>query len=264
MGKSTLLIFVIFVALFLSMQAKAQFIKMTDRVIVAGFVFEETTGEALPYVNVFIQKTRRGTITDTDGYFILSATINDTITFSSLGYDRKYVVLTDSAADNMKPLVVFLDTRIYEINSIDIIALRRYKQLKYEITNMRLPDDDYVNAARNFPFRPADIDYYSRVNAPGFGLVFSPISALYDMFSKEGKERQKLEELQQADLLNNIIEEKLSPELIINITGMTREETNIFIDWCNFSPSFIARLTDYDLISVIVYRHRQYKKIKNL
>jgi len=84
------------------------------------------------------------------------------------------------------------------------------------------------------------------------------------MFSKEGKEKEKLEELQQADRLNSIIEEKLSPELIINITGMTREETNIFIDWCNFSPSFIARLTDYDLISVIVYRHRQYKKIKKL
>lgn len=252
------------VVLLLSVQTRAQFIKMADRVIVAGFVFEESTGEALAYVNVFIKKTRRGTITDTTGYFILSARINDTLTFSSLGYDRKYVVLTDTAADNMKPLIVFLDTRIYEINSIDIIALKKYKQLEYEITNMRLPSDDYVNAARNFPFRPADIDYYSRVNAPGFGLVFSPISALYDMFSKEGKERQKLEELQQADRLNRIIEEKLNPELIMNITRMSREEVNIFIDWCNFSQGFVARLTEYDLISVIVYKHKQYKKFTGL
>ncbi|MDD2636760.1 MAG: carboxypeptidase-like regulatory domain-containing protein [Bacteroidales bacterium] len=237
---------------------------MADRVIVAGFIFEETTGNALPYVNVFVKKTRKGTISDTTGYFILTARINDTLTFSSLGYDRKYVVLTDSAADNMKPLVVFLDTRIYELNTINIIALKKYKQLEYEITNMRLPDDDYKNAIRNFPIRPADIDYYSRVNAPGFGLVFSPISALYDMFSKEGKEKRKLEELQQADKLTNIIEEKLSPELIMTITKMPREEVNIFIDWCNFSSGFITRLTEYELISVIIYKHKQYKKAKRL
>lgn len=247
--------------LFYGENADAQFVKMSDRVIVAGYVFEESNGLPLPYVNVYIKKSRTGTITDTAGYFLLSAKVNDTLTFSSLGYDRKYVVLTDSATDNMKPLIVFLDTKIYEINSVDIIALKRYKQLEYEITNMKLPDDDYTYAARNFPFRPADIDYYSRVNAPGFGLVFSPITALYDMFSKEGKEKRKLEEIQQKDLQNSAVEEKISPELIMDITGMSREETNMFLDWCNFSPDFVAKLSDYDLLSLIVHKYRQYKTI---
>lgn len=233
---------------------------MTDRVIIAGYVFEESSGEPLPYVNVYVKRTRSGTITDTAGYFMLNAKMNDTLTFSSLGYDRKYVVINDSATDNMKPLIVFLDTKIYELNSIDIIALKKYKQLEYELTNMRLPDDDYTYAARNFPFRPKDLDYYTRVNAPGFGLVFSPISALYDMFSKEGKERRKLEEIQQQDDLYNAIEQKVSKKLIMDITGLSQEEANLFIEWCNFSPDFIMKLTEYDLISVIVYKYGVYQK----
>ncbi len=235
---------------------------MADRVIVAGYVFEENSSEPLPYVNVYVKQTRIGTITDTSGYFMLTAKVNDTLTFSSLGYDKKYVVLTDSASESMKPLIVFLNTRVYQINSVDIIALKKYKQLEYEITNMSLPDDDYTYAMRNFPFRPVDIDYYSRVNAPGFGLVFSPISALYDMFSKEGKERRKLEEIQGKDYLAAILDEKVSTSYVMELTGMTFEETNEFILWCNFSPDFIMRLTEYDLISVIGYKYKQYKNLK--
>lgn len=235
---------------------------MANRVIVAGYVFEENSSEPLPYVNVYVKQTRIGTITDTSGYFMLTAKINDTLTFSSLGYDKKYVVLTDSASESMKPLIVFLNTRVYQINSVDIIALKKYKQLEYEITNMALPDDDYTYAMRNFPFRPVDIDYYSRVNTPGFGLVFSPISALYDMFSKEGKERRKLEEIQEKDYLTAILDEKVSTAYVMKITGMTLKETNEFIIWCNFSPDFIMRLSEYDLISVIAYKYKQYKNLK--
>ena len=263
MNRSLRIALIILIVLLMCNSAKSQFIKMTDIVIVAGYVFEETNGEPLPYVNVYVKRTRIGTITDSEGYFMIKANVNDTLTFSSLGYDRKYVVINDSAADNSKPLIVFLDTRIYELGSVDIIALKRYKQLEYEITNMRLPDDDYTYAMRNFPIRPSDIDYYTRINAPGFGLVFSPITALYDMFSKEGKERRKLEEIQERDKLYDAIEEKISVEIVMKITGLSKEETNVFLEWCKFSPDFIKRISEYDLVSVIIYKYGLYQKINS-
>ena len=262
--KQLLRILLISIFALIAYNTQAQYIKMGGRAIVAGYVFEESTSEPLPYVNVYIKQTRQGTITDTSGYFIISAKINDTLTFSSLGYDRKYVVLTDSASESMKPLIVFLDTRIYQINSVDIIALKRYKQLEYEIINMKLEDDGYIYAANNFPFRPKDLDYYTRVNAPGFGLVFSPISALYELFSKEGKERQKLEEIQSRDYLSELIDKKVSSSFISEITGMSLKETNIFLSWCNFSPEFILKLNEYDLISIIIYKHKQYSRIQHI
>lgn len=262
--RNLLLLIVIFFLSLFSINAFGQFIRIADRVIVAGYVFEESNGSPLPYVNVYVKQSRIGTITDTSGYFILKAGINDTLIFSSLGYDKKYVVITDSAADNDKPLIVFLDTKIYEIRSVEIIALRRYKQLEYEITTMKLPEDDYTNAATNFPFRPADIDYYTRDVTPmsGIGVVFSPITALYDAFSKEGKEKQKLAEIQEKDYLNSLIEEKISIAVIMKITGMGREDTNVFLEWCNFSPDFILKLTEYDLVLVIKHKYNQYSGIR--
>lgn len=241
--------------------ASAQFLRIADRVIIAGYVFEESNGLPLPYVNVYVKRTRHGTITDTTGYFLLTTGISDTIVFSSLGFDKKYVVVTGEDAENNKPLVVFLDTKIYELRSVEIIALKRYKQLEYDITNMKLPENDYTYAVTNFPFRPSDIDYYTRSSTPisGLGVVFSPITALYDMFSKEGKEKQKLEELQQKDYLNSIIDEKISTALVMKITGLNQVECNIFLNWCEFSSDFLLKLNEYDLISVIVYKYKQYK-----
>ncbi len=260
MNKSLRIAIIILLGLLLSNSAKSQFLKMADRVIVAGYVFEESNGEPLPYVNVYVKRTRIGTITNIDGYFMINARVNDTLTFSSLGYDKRYVFINDSATDNSKPLIVFLDTRIYELGTVDVIALKRYKQLEYEITNMQLPNDDYTFAARNFPFRPSDIDYYSRVNAPGFGLVFSPITAIYDMFSKEGKERRKLEEIQKRDAFVDAVNESISIEVVMKITGLSIQETNAFIEWCQFSPDFISRITKYDLVSVIIYKYDIYQK----
>lgn len=264
MKEKFTLVVLITVVLLLTKPALSQFVRIADRVIVAGYVFEESTGEPLPYVNVYVKKSRSGTITDTLGYFLLNATINDTIIFSSLGYDRKYVILTDSATDKKEPLIVFMDTKVYEIRSVEVISLRKYKQLEYEITNMRLPDDEFTYAANNFPFRSPDIDYYTRGSTPmqGIGMVFSPITALYDMFSKEGKEKQKLAELQGKDYLNSLIEEKISAALVMKITGLNQSETNAFLEWCNFSPEFVMKLTEYDLVSVIVYKYKLYENLR--
>lgn len=155
----------------------AQFFILHDRAIISGYVFEESNGNPIPYVNVYVKRTRYGTITDTSGHFIISAKLNDTIVFSVLGFDKKYIIINDSAKDNSNPLILFLNTKIYELKSVDIIALRKYKQLEYEIKNMKLPDDAYTNALRNFPFRPPDIDYYARGTNPSFGLIFNPITA---------------------------------------------------------------------------------------
>ncbi|HOZ30236.1 MAG TPA: carboxypeptidase-like regulatory domain-containing protein [Bacteroidales bacterium] len=262
--KVTILILTV-ISLIISESTEAQFVKIADRVIIAGYVFEESTELPLPYVNVYIKKTRSGTITDTTGYFLITATVGDTIVFSSLGFDKKYVFVNEEAGDNTKPLVIFLDMKIYELKSVEIIALKRYKQLEYEITNMKLPENDYSYAISNFPFRPADIDFYTRSSTPtsGIGIVFSPITALYDMFSKEGKEKQKLMELQQKDYLNSIIDEKISTAMVMKITGLSKQECNIFLNWCNFSSDFLLKLSEYDLISVIVYKYKQYHIQKN-
>ncbi len=238
----------------------AQFFKVADYVLIAGYVFEEETSESIPYVNIFVKQTRRGTISDTSGFFILKARLNDTIIFSTITHERKTAVVTEDLRESPDPLIVFLNPRTYQLRSVDIIALRRYEQLKYEVVNMKLPDDGFVYAIKNFPIRPVDIDYHSRAGVSDFGFVFSPITALYDAFSKEGRERRKLEELLEQDRRRELIENRINTRKIASITKLSEAEAQNFLNWCNFSVEFILKINDYELIRLIMHRFEQYTR----
>ena len=241
----------------------SQFLKISDYVIIAGYVHDKQSMEPIPYVNIFVKQTRRGTITNADGYFLLKARLNDSVVYSSVAHKREYTLITDSIAEINEALVVFLEPRQYEIGSIDIIALRRYQQIKYEITNMKPIDDAFSYSKRNFPLRPGDIDFIPLSEISGPGISFSPISALYDAFSKEGKERRKLEELMQKDKLKDLVESKISYKKIGALLRINELETEQFINWCNFSPEFLSRINDYDFIMLLLSKYKQYHNIQN-
>lgn len=248
--------------LFTAKNSFGQYVRVADRVIVAGYVLESESLEPIPYVNIYVKQTRRGTITNSKGHFILSARINDTLVFSSMGYKTQFAVIDDGFTDKNESLIMLLEKRYYQIGSVDIISLRRYEQLKYEVVNMQLPDDEFVYAVKNFPSRPVDIDYHSRAGASDFGLIFSPITALYDAFSREGRERRKLQELLERDREQALIESKISIQKISRITGLDLYEAEDFFKWCNFPTEFILRLSDYELILLIMHRFEQYQRIK--
>ncbi|HOY37785.1 MAG: carboxypeptidase-like regulatory domain-containing protein [Bacteroidales bacterium] len=240
--------------------ASAQLIRMNNRMVIAGIVVDAETEASMPYVNVYVKHTRTGTITDTAGYFVLFVNIGDTIIFSSIGYEKLHVLAIDTLGDISRPAWVRLKRKVYELQTVDIIALRRYEQFKYEFTTMVLPENDYTHAARNFPVRPPELDYYTRQGASGFGLIFSPISALYDAFSKEGKERRKLEEIEEQDALKKEVAKKYNPAMVMRITGLNEPDAIAFMNWCQLPDRLILNATEYQIIEIIMMQFDKYNK----
>jgi hypothetical protein len=248
---------------FILFNSESQVLVMPDRMVIAGFVFDSDSEEALPYVNVYVKKTRRGTITDTTGFFVLFARTGDTIIFSSVAHHKLYIEAHDSIGDVKEPAMVYLQPRIYELASVDVIALKRYQQFKYDFIRLKLPDDAYVFADRNFATLPSELAYYSRQGTEGFGLVMHPISALYDMFSKEGRQRRKLEEFEAQDSFYEKVESRYNPEIVSNITGLSNEKAKDFMKWCNFNEYLILSLSDYQFIELIVKQYGKYATQNN-
>jgi hypothetical protein len=54
----------------------------------SGVVVTADSLKPIPFVNVIIRNTWRGTVTDYFGFFSFVARMNDTIEFSSLGYKK--------------------------------------------------------------------------------------------------------------------------------------------------------------------------------
>ncbi len=81
-----------------------------------GVVVDSITNEALPFVNIQFNKTKKGTVTNIDGKFKIEAQSEDLLRFSFVGYESKvirYVYLKDT---------VFLMPRTTEFEEVEVIA----------------------------------------------------------------------------------------------------------------------------------------------
>lgn len=84
-------------------------------VTVKGVVADSANLRPIPFVNVVIKHTSRGTTTDKSGLFNLQAHPGDTIVFSFIGYHRLELPVRD-----WEPSVVLLSEEITVLKSITI------------------------------------------------------------------------------------------------------------------------------------------------
>src|SRR5688572_15853361 len=71
----------------------------------SGVVVTADSLKPIPYANVIIRNTWRGTVTDYFGFFSFVARMNDTIEFSSLGYKKSTFIIPDTLKSNRYSLI---------------------------------------------------------------------------------------------------------------------------------------------------------------
>ncbi|WP_346860900.1 DUF5686 family protein [uncultured Draconibacterium sp.] len=157
---------------------------------ISGWVKDAQTTEPLPFVNVWIKGTVRGTMTDTDGRFLLSANVGDTVSFSSIGYIKQEILIEKKTKS---PLEISLQPEVLEIGEVTIkpeesrakVLMRQVMKNKKENRQKILDNTDFKTFARTSVY--VAIDSASRVNRiienmnevtmkiEGQELQFSPI-----------------------------------------------------------------------------------------
>ncbi|HEY0654503.1 MAG TPA: carboxypeptidase-like regulatory domain-containing protein [Chryseosolibacter sp.] len=83
---------------------------------VTGIVVDSATFAPLPYVNIQVKSSTKGTSTDSNGNFSILASDRDTLVFSLLGYHRLELPLYDYEAS-----VIRLSERVTQLKPITII-----------------------------------------------------------------------------------------------------------------------------------------------
>lgn len=85
-------------------QLKAQNAKVDHIIQFSGKVVtknDQNKVTALPYTNVYIKNSSRGTSSEIDGFFSIVARTGDTIIFSQIGFETVEYVIPDSLTDNL-------------------------------------------------------------------------------------------------------------------------------------------------------------------
>jgi hypothetical protein len=102
---------------------------------IKGLVADSASHRPIPYVNVIIKNTQRGTTTDEKGYFSLSADLADTLVFSFVGYKTLEFPLNE-----WEPSVILMAEEIRMLNTVTVegAALPSPYEYLFEEENIRL------------------------------------------------------------------------------------------------------------------------------
>ena len=111
-----------FTILLFSVSAWAQ------EVIVQGRVVDAETGEALPYVSIYVGNGR-GTLSNSDGDFTIAVDANDSIRFSCVGYQTQRILASQL------PKIIRMVPSVKQMNELTVLSVsaimdRAQRQLK--------------------------------------------------------------------------------------------------------------------------------------
>jgi len=124
------------------------------------------TGDSLkpvPYVNIIIENTHRGTTSDFFGYFSFVAKEKDTILFSSVGFKKNRFIIPDSLSTNRYSLIQVLLTDTVLLTETYIYPWPTKEQFRMAFMNLNIPDDDMERAKKNLEL----IEMHERFKAMG-------------------------------------------------------------------------------------------------
>ncbi len=104
-----------------SLNAQEGTVKKTQDI--QGYVKDYQTGESLPYANIGLMGTDRGTTSNTEGYFVI---VNAPVGICSLqvsyiGYEMK-VVEIDNSPSERKVVTIELNPRALEMEQVDVVG----------------------------------------------------------------------------------------------------------------------------------------------
>ena len=128
-------------------ESKAQ--KDKDLVQFSGVVFSSDSLDQVPYVNIYIKQTGRGTVADQHGFFSFVAKKNDVVIFSCLGYKTSAVLIPDTITKQRYCLIKLLKEDTLLLNEAVVYPWPSREMFKDAFVKLSLPDDQIRIARKN-------------------------------------------------------------------------------------------------------------------
>lgn len=240
--RIVLALFILFATCFqVRAQEQQKLIRITGRVIAV----KDTSG--ISYAHVLNLTYPSGTISDQVGNFTIVCHYGDTLQFSSVGFEHSYLATGRLDATDVEHSVrIRLMTKIYQLPTVTIFPFSTRAGLMRAFLAMRLPDKDIreMEITKRLKVRSEEVG-----GSASYGLTLpGPATILYDLFSKEAKNRRKFEKILKQESIDKLIDKRFNADIVARIIG--NDDPNLikdFMQYCHYSIGYITISNDYDL-----------------
>ena len=166
------------------------------QVRVTGSISDASTRKPVPGASVVVQRTSMGVIANFDGDFSISAAPTDTLIFRAVGFKAQRMPL---GGTGLSQLIVQIKLRqdTVQLGEVRVTEGRPDRAaINKALRNIRRPSTAPTSAVKRPPApKPLFAVDSTAPKAPMPSLA-SPVSLIYEQFSREGKQRQKMMEIQ--------------------------------------------------------------------
>ncbi len=174
-------------------QARAQ------QVRVSGTISAFDSRQAIPGATVQVQRTRRGLAAGLGGEFEIDALNTDTLLFRAVGFKPRRLPLGGTGLSQLVIQVQLLRDSV-RLSEVRVNGDRPDRaMINRALRNMKRPKPPVVSGAKRPPRPKPMFPVDSSAPKAPVPTLESPVSLLYEQFSRQGKERKKVRELEAAD-----------------------------------------------------------------
>lgn len=214
-------------------------------------------GEEVLYAKV-MNSDGESKLTNIYGYVSIVHKVNTSITISHLVYDTLTINTVDFAGRDS--LTFYLTPKTYQLKEVtySILGERSLFDNKFVYNDLGKSDEEKVREKLNVVDMKKELIGLDQ-SAQGGYVLGSPITYLYDRFSKAGKERAEYEQLLERDRLRAQSKEKYDDLIITTLTNFSDEELADFKVFCSFHPSYIDQVQLVELYYEILRCKHEYE-----
>jgi hypothetical protein len=226
-----------------------------------GRIINSNTKAFVNSALIFNATEKKSTMSDSLGLFSIPISMGDTLRISRLGFFPSEIIIKGTILIENKIHSIELSERSYELNNVTVLDLGTYDQFKYKVISTKTPESNYTLN----PSIAKALNKKITVLQPQASVSLgSPVTAMYNLLSKEGRSKRHLEKAIEKDKIVESYKHKYSPEIVSNLTGYKDLELEKFMKYCNLSNEFILKATEYDIAERIVKCLEQYKTSQEL
>lgn len=212
-----------------------------ELVTIHGRVITNTDQHTYYDLMIVNRRTRSGTFGNADGTFTVQALRTDTLMIGSIGHRTGLLCLADSVERAIYDVRIRLVPLRVQLAEVEILPERTLKEIQADIDKLGYKASDYK---------------LTTVNA-----FESPITALYQEFSRRERSKRLVAELENEDRKRAILQELLHKYVEYDIIKLNPEAFDDFIEFCSVPDEVIKGLTQYEFL---VYIKRKYELYSSL
>ncbi len=240
-----------------------------EKVVIAGRVIDADSLQVLPSVHVRVRNTRLGGVTASDGRFRIRVNLQDSLVFSSVGYQPFMLIPADSTAESLAKLTIRMKPQITVLDEVrfkEYIDITKYIRREYDTTVD-------LRRSKGTPMfedtAPAERRAVGLTGGENGAALEGAVTAFANLFSSEFQQKKKLEEIMKVEeeqKKNQSLRERMTQKyeaMVSVVAELTAADLHRFTDTYMPSPFTMVNMSDYAVIEGIVLNLKKFDPEKD-